>query len=163
MSKGKGGVTENKTEIDPALQAAGEDNLALAKKVGQIGYMPYRGASVAALTPSQEASRKNTASAADAFGMAGSGIGAGAGLPPVSSAGGARGYSSAPVLDDAISKIPPGQLQALLSLFMNPNTGKMSGAGAQAPQPAARKSLIGKGGSGQSTQMAPASAGKGGL
>jgi hypothetical protein len=93
----KGGSTTTSVEVPEYIEEAAKRNLNRAEGIANLGYVPYYGPDVAALTPLQEASMRNTASAAGAFGMAGAGDPM-AGMPEAQTfSGGVRGYSSAPI------------------------------------------------------------------
>lgn len=99
-----------------------------------MGYVPYYGPDVAALTPMQEAAMQNVAGAAGAFGLAtptGAGV---TGMPTATEyAGGIRGYSSAPMFEQAQAELArrrPAQKSYLDSFFIDPVTGQY---GANAP------------------------------
>ena len=95
MSGGKGGGRTTTTEIPAYIEDAAKSNLALADRISNIGYTPYYGPDVAAFSPMQDAAFQNTQDAASAFGM---NTGEGRFMPePTEFAGGAMGYSSAPI------------------------------------------------------------------
>ena len=126
MSGGKGGSTTSQVEIPAWLEDAAKTNLARADQLSTIGYTPYYGADVAALTPMQQASMQNTNQGASAFGMAAP-TDAMAGMPQAQTfAGGVQGYSSGGLYDQALSELQtrrPGQFAALNAPFINPYTG----------------------------------------
>jgi hypothetical protein len=101
MSGGKGGTQTQETTIPEYINHYAQQNLHRAAQVGQLGYQPYYGPDVAALTPLQETAMENNASAANAFGLA---------VPtqntlmdaPTVYANGVRGYSSQPIYQDAV-------------------------------------------------------------
>ena len=130
MSGGKGGGRTTKTEIPEYIEDAAKSNLALADKISNIGYTPYYGPDVAAFSPMQDAAFQNTLEAASAFGM---NTGSGQYMPePTEFAGGAMGYSSAPIFEQSVENLAqfrPAQSQYIDSFFMNPQTG---GAGVNA-------------------------------
>ena len=134
MSGGKGGSTTSSVEIPEYIERAAQENLNRAQAIAQMGYVPYYGPDVAAFTPMQEAGMQNVASAASAFGLA-SPTGAGiTGMPaPTEYAGGIRGYSSAPMFEQAQAELGrqrPAQKSYLDSFFIDPVTGQY---GANAP------------------------------
>jgi hypothetical protein len=99
---GKGGSQTQKVEIPAWLENASQENIARAKQVAAIDYMPYMGPTVAAQTPLQMAAMQNTANAAGAFGMAGSNLTGTEGMPtPQQFAGGITGYSDFPIYEQA--------------------------------------------------------------
>lgn len=130
MSGGKGGSTSSTVEIPQYIEDAARRNLARADTISQIGYVPYYGPDVAAFTPMQEAAFQNTAGTAGAFGLAGGGMSQQdiiGGMPaPTTYAGGVRGYSSAPMYEQAMDEFAtrrPGQKSLIDSLFIDPYSG----------------------------------------
>ncbi len=130
MSGGKGGSTSSTVEIPQYIEDAAKRNLARADTISQIGYVPYYGADVAAFTPMQEAAFQNTAGTAGAFGLAGGGMSQQditGGMPaPTTYAGGVRGYSSAPMYEQAMDELAtrrPGQKNLIDSFFIDPYSG----------------------------------------
>jgi hypothetical protein len=92
------------------MMDAGQRTLQRAEDVSRMGYMPYMGPDVAAMTPLQNAAMQSTNQAAAAFGMPT----AQGGLPaPQTFAGGVQGYSSAPIMQQALSRLSPQQQAAL--------------------------------------------------
>jgi hypothetical protein len=134
MSGGKGGTQTSSVEIPEYIERAAQRNLNRAEQIAQMGYVPYYGPDVAAFTPMQEAAMQNVAGAAGAFGLAtptGAGI---TGMPTATEyAGGIRGYSSAPMFEQAQAELArrrPAQKSYLDSFFIDPVTGAY---GANAP------------------------------
>lgn len=124
---GGGSSTQSTTiEIPEWLQAAAQANLARANQTSQIGFTPYYGPDVAAMTPLQEAAIANTNMGASAFGLGGTPSPM-AGMPAVQTfANGMRGYSSGSLYDQALAALEarnPGQYAALRAPFINPQTG----------------------------------------
>ena len=137
MAGGKGGSTTTTVEVPQYIEDAAKFNLRQAGALGQpgiaqIGYVPYYGPDVAAFTPTQEAAFQNVAGQAGAFGLATPAGGAMAGMPtPQEFAGGFRGYSSAPMYEQALGEFArrrPAQFNLIESLFINPVTGEFEGA-----------------------------------
>jgi hypothetical protein len=121
MSGGKGGTQTQQTTIPEYINHYAKQNLQRAAQVGQLGYQPYYGPDVAALTPLQETAMENNASAANAFGLA---------VPtqnslmdaPTEYANGVRGYSSQPIYQDAVdayTEANPEQAAQYNALFGN--------------------------------------------
>ena len=134
MAGGKGGSQTSSVEIPEYIEAAAQRNLNKAERISQLGYVPYYGPDVAALTPMQQAAMQNVAGAAGAFGLAaptGQDI---YGMPaPTEYAGGIQGYSSAPMFEQAqtvLGEKRPAQKSYIDSFFIDPFTGAY-GAGAQ--------------------------------
>ena len=100
----------------------------------QVGNVVYRGPDVAAFNPMQNAAFQNTQQAAGAFGM---NTGAGNYMPQAVEAGGAMGYSSAPVYDQAMQNFQeaaPAQADYIASFGIDPVTGQV-GSRAATNQP----------------------------
>ena len=136
MAGGKGGSTTSQVQIPEYIEAAAQRNLNKAERISQLGYVPYYGPDVAALTPMQQASMQNVAGAAGAFGLAaptGQDI---YGMPaPTTYAGGIQGYSSAPMFEQAQAELAtrrPAQKSYIDSFFIDPFTGQY-GSNVQAP------------------------------
>lgn len=122
---GKGGGRTTSTQIPEYITDASKANLALADKLSNVGYTPYYGPDVAAMSPMQQASIQGTDQMAGAFGMPTTG--GQQYLPePTTFAGGVQGYSSAPLFEQAqmnLQQYRPAQAQYMDSFFMNPQTG----------------------------------------
>ncbi len=136
MSGGKGGSTTSQVQIPEYIEAAAQRNLNKAERISQLGYVPYYGPDVAALTPMQQASMRNVANTAGAFGLqttAGQDV---YGMPePTTYAGGVRGYSSAPMFEQAQAELArrrPAQKSYIDSFFIDPFSGAY-GSNVQAP------------------------------
>ena len=127
MSGGKGGKSTTEVKIPEWLEAAAKENLARGQGVANIGYTPYYGPDVAAMTPMQMASMQGTSSAAGAFGLPGGGMTGMEGMPtPQTFAGGVQGYSSGGLYDQALAELQtrrPGQYDAITGMFVDPVTG----------------------------------------
>lgn len=117
---GKGGSTSTEVSIPAWLEQAAQSGLARGQQAAGIGYVPYRGPDVAALTPMQEAAMANTSAASSAFGL-GASPAPGAGMPAVQTfADGMRGYSAAPLYDQAVNELKmrdPAQYAKLMAPF----------------------------------------------
>ena len=130
MSGGKGGTQTSQITIPDYIEEAARRNLAKAEDISQIGYVPYYGPDVAAFTPMQEASFQQAADVASAFGLAAPTTQANimGGMPaPTQYAGGVRGYSAAPMYEQAVSELAaqrPAQAEYLQSFFIDPMTGE---------------------------------------
>ena len=135
----KGGSTSTSVAVPEYIEEAAKRNLNKAEGISQIGYAPYIGADVAALTPMQEAAAQNIADTAGAFGTAGGNMSQqdirGGMSEPTTFAGGVRGYSSAPMYEqslEAFDEARPGQKEYIDSFFIDPYTGR-AGSNIQAP------------------------------
>jgi hypothetical protein len=117
---GKGGSTSTEVSVPAWLEQAAQSGLARGQQAAGIGYVPYRGPDVAALTPMQEAAMANTSAASSAFGLGASPM-PGAGMPAAQTfAGGVRGFSSAPIYDQAVNELRmqnPEQYAKLMAPF----------------------------------------------
>lgn len=125
-----GGEQKQTTEIDPKLKEALYDNLARAQAFSRIGYQPYYGPSVAAMTPSQTSAMANTSSLASALGMQAP-QSQNLGMPaPRDYGNGMMAYSSGDLFDQSLAELQkrrPAQYQAMQDMFINPQTGSMTG------------------------------------
>jgi hypothetical protein len=139
---GKGGSETTEIELPPHITKASIENLEIADEVASIGYMPWEGPTVAALSPQQQAAMQNTGSAAQAFGMSAPGSSAGkggganeamlaAGIDPYTGlpqaqtyAGGIQGYSPFDLYEQQVGNIPPAQRAFVESFVVDPNTGQ---------------------------------------
>lgn len=120
----KGGSTTSSVTIPKWLEDAAKTNIGRADVLSTIGYTPYYGPDVAALTPQQVAAMQGTGQAASAFGLPGSDPMAG--MPQSSSYGGVPAYSSSGIYEGALAELAasrPGQYAALMAPFIDPVTG----------------------------------------
>ncbi len=112
-----GGSQTTKTDVPKYLKEPIKDMLGRAEDVSRIGYTPYYGPDVAAFTPMQEAAFAGTNAAAGAFGMPT----AASSMPEAQTfAGGMRGYSSAPMYEQAVAELKtrnPEQYARIMSQF----------------------------------------------
>lgn len=126
MSGGKGGSQTTEVKIPEWLETAAKGNLARADEVARIGYTPYYGPDVAAMTPMQQAAMQNTNQGAAAFGLAAPSDPM-AGMPQSQTfADGVQGYSSAPTYQQSVDQLKarnPAQYAAMMSMFIDPVTG----------------------------------------
>jgi hypothetical protein len=117
-------TTTSAVQIPEWLEAAAQRNLAKADTLSQIGYTPYYGPDVAAMTPMQLAAMQGTNTAASAFGMPTADPTAG--MPAAQNYGGMQAYSSGSLYDQALAELQrrqPGQYAALRAPFIDPVTG----------------------------------------
>ena len=135
---GKGGSrTEvQKVELPAWVDAAGQENVRLAREISKIGPImaPEELPTTAALTPYQLAAMQNTGQAASAFGTAGAGMTGMEGMPtPVQFAGGVTGYTSAPITQAALQgwqQDAPAQFDFVRSFWNDPVSGARSSGSA---------------------------------
>jgi hypothetical protein len=127
---GKGGKTTTQVQIPKWLEDAARQNMARADELAKIGYTPYYGPDVAALTPQQLAAMQGTNDAASAFGFATADPMAG--MPQAQTfANGVTGYSSAPMYEQSLAALQaarPGQFAAMQAPFIDPITGAQPGS-----------------------------------
>lgn len=125
------GRSSNTTEVKVPeyLETAARQNIDLGNQVSQIGYVPYYGPDVAAMTPMQMAAGDNIGAAASAFGLA-MPTSTGAGMPTAMDYNGMSAYSSGPLYDQALAELQqrrPAQFEALQAMFIDPVTGAREG------------------------------------
>jgi hypothetical protein len=138
MAGGKGGSTTTTVEVPQYIEDAARANLERADLISKIGFVPYFGPDVAAFTPQQEAAFAGTQQLAGAFGTPTT---MDMGVPaPQTFAGGVRGYSSAPMFEQAqreLGRRRPAQKAFIDSLFIDPFSGQYSpiDMGTPAPPP----------------------------
>ena len=124
---GKGGKSTTEVKIPEWLEAAAQESLGRGQAVANLGYTPYYGPDVAAMTPMQAAAGQGISSAAGAFGLPGGGMTGMEGMPaPQTFAGGVQGYSSGGLYDQSLAELKrraPGQYNAITGMFVNPQTG----------------------------------------
>lgn len=106
-----GGKKTSSTTIDPDLKNAALENLAMAKKIGQLGPVAYTGDTVAGMSPGQIAAIQSGNMGGEAFGLPTMAVPTGANLNP---------YAA---YEAALASIPAGQRAFIESMFINPQTG----------------------------------------
>jgi hypothetical protein len=121
------GRSSNTTEVKVPeyLENAARQNIDLGNQIAEIGYVPYYGPDVAAMTPMQMAAGDNIGAAASAFGLA-MPTSAGAGMPAAIDYNGIGAYSSGALYDQALAELQqraPAQFEALRAMFIDPVTG----------------------------------------
>lgn len=119
-----GGSSTTEKKVPKWLEDAAKSNLAKANEIAKIGYTPYYGPDVAAMTPMQMSAMQGTNQAASAFGMPTSDLSAG--MPQATNYGGMMAYSSGSGYDQALAELQrtnPGQYAALRAPFIDPVTG----------------------------------------
>ena len=126
MSLGGSSTTTVEQEIPAYMEDAAKKALAASEQAAAIGYVPYMGPDVAAMTPMQMAAFDSTNAAASAYGLP---TASSTGLPTATTySNGMQGYSSYPMYQQAVedfAKMYPGQYEAIMAMFVNPQTGKM--------------------------------------
>jgi hypothetical protein len=174
MSGGKGGSQTSQVTVPQYIENAARANLSRAGDVAKIGPIRYDGPDVAALSPMQLAAARGLSDTASAFGVAGGGMSEQdlrGGMPePTEFSGGVRGYSSAPMYDEALAALKassPGQYAFIKSLYIDPVTGKLGSRAKSRVPVGVGLGTTNYGGGGSSTMneamaMAQASRGAGG-
>lgn len=107
-----------------------------AMEAADLGYVPYQGPTVAALSPLQEAVMQGVANDALAFGIVDEPINVMSGMPETTTMGGVTGYSPYPMYIEALERLKqtaPAQYDYIMGRKMNPQTGKLPVS--YAPQP----------------------------
>jgi hypothetical protein len=119
------GSTTQNVAIPAWLENAARQNMARADALAQVGYVPYYGPDVAALTPMQVQAMQGTQAASQAFGLGA--VDPMSGMPQAQQfAGGVQGYSSQPIFAEILARLQaerPGQFAALNAPFIDPVTG----------------------------------------
>lgn len=138
---GKGGVQTSEVKLPKNVEKFAEANMDFAKAASEIGYVPYQGNTVAALTPAQKSAMDMTSGALGAFNMGdgGSAASRAQGLDPYTGmamdptmTGGVLGYSPMGIYEDAKSRVAPAQRRAIDSLFIDPQGGRIGDVGGRA-------------------------------
>lgn len=119
-----GSSQSTSVKIPKFLEDAAKQNIARADTLSTIGYTPYYGPDVAAMTPAQLAAMQGTNQAALAFGVPTADFNSG--MPQAQDYGGMAAYSSGDLADQAFAELKarrPGQYAALMAPFIDPVTG----------------------------------------
>ncbi len=136
MGGALGGSSTSSIKVPKWQEDASKDALARANQVAGIGYVPYYGPDVAALTPMQLSAMQGTNQAASAFGMPTTDLAAG--LPTAQNFNGMQAYSSGGLYDQAVNELKtrnPEQYAKLMSQYDS----KTAPAPAPASVPTPRK------------------------
>jgi hypothetical protein len=139
MGGGLGGSSNSTTKVPKWQEDAAKAALARANQVASIGYTPYYGPDVAALTPMQLSAMRGTNQAATAFGMPTTDLAAG--LPVAQDYNGMQAYSSGGLYDQAVNEMRtrnPEQYAAIMAQFGSAPAAAAALA-ASVPTPAARR------------------------
>ena len=124
---GGGGSSTTKPTVPKFLETGYQQGIGMGRDLSAMPYMPFYGPDVAAMSPLEQASFQGTDVMASAFGMPTSG--GQQYLPaPTQFEGGAMGYSSAPIFEQAVSELEtrrPAQADYYNSFFIDPMTGEM--------------------------------------
>jgi hypothetical protein len=123
MSGGKGGSQTTQVQVPKYIEDASRANLAQARDISRIGFVPYFGPEVAAFDPSQVQAMQAAQDQAAAFGLAPS-MNVSASLPQAQDfGGGMMGFSSAPLYEQAVAELQarrPGQYRQIMKNFVDP-------------------------------------------
>jgi len=123
MSGGKGGSQKSKVEIPDFIMDPARRNINRAEALAQVGYIPYYGPEVAALSPMQLGAMQSTADAATAFGLAPQ-MDVAASLPQAQDfGGGMMGYGSGDLFQNSVNQFAannPAQYAQFSSQFTGP-------------------------------------------
>lgn len=138
MGSSKTSKQTSTVELPPELRQASLDNLRLAQDVGRMPAIHNFGPTVAALTPQQDSAMMGTNQAASAFGLPNGGAIGSAAMPTVVNVGGARGYSTKGLYDNAMDQVPQ-FVKDLLSQFTH-SPGATVGSATNAAEPVIAKS-----------------------
>jgi len=123
------GESKTSTEIPEWLKDMYMQNYGRAQDIAEMGYMPYYGVDTAGFTPMQQASMRNTAGAAGAYGLSapsGSNV-YGTGNMATDPATGIQGYRSGDIFDAARNELKqraPAQYDYYNSMVIDPVTGE---------------------------------------
>ena len=135
---GGGGSSTTEATVPKFLETGYQQGIGMGRDLSAMPYTPFYGPDVAAMSPLEQASFQGTDVMASAFGMPttnGQQY-----LPaPTQFEGGAMGYSSAPIFEQAVSELEtrrPAQADYYNSFFIDPMTGEM-GSRTPARQPVA--------------------------
>lgn len=129
-----GGKTTSSNSVPKYIEQGGQEAIARARDVANMGYVPYMGPDVALPGQGTLAAWQNQDAAANAFGMAAPTSTGLEGLP-VANNGGVQGFSSFPGYKAALANLEgeyPGLYAYLKSMMIDPMTGADP---TRAPQP----------------------------
>lgn len=131
-----GGKQTTETKIPEWLREPAIRAIERGERIANVGYTPYYGPEVAAMTADQTSANQNNRAAADAFGLSSGGINY---MQPTDYGNGAWGFSSQPMFQSAMNQFQqqrPGQYDYINSFFIDPQTSNLGFNGAGAPPPA---------------------------
>jgi len=124
---GGGGSSTTKPTVPKFLETGYQQGIGMGRDLSAMPYTPFYGPDVASMSPLEQASFQGTDVMASAFGMPTTG--GQQYLPaPTQFEGGAMGYSSAPIFEQAVSEFEtrrPAQADYYNSFFIDPMTGEM--------------------------------------
>jgi len=127
-----GGTSQEKTTLPKFYETGLQQGVGMGRDISAMGYTPYYGPDVAAMSPMETAGIQGTQQAASAFGMP---TGEGQYMPePTTFAGGVQGYSSQPIFQESVDRFAadrPAQSAYYDSFFVDPYTGQMGSRTAQ--------------------------------
>ena len=125
-----GGSLSGEKRVQPPqfVEDAQREAIMRAMEAADLGYVPYQGPTVAALSPLQEAVMQGVANDALAFGIVDEPIDVMSGMPEKTTMGGVTGYSPYPMYIEALERLKqtaPAQYDYIMNRTMNPQTGQM--------------------------------------
>ena len=121
----KGGSTTTEKIAPKFAETAEQQKIGLGRDLSAMGYNPYFGPDIAAMSPLESAAYEGTNLMSGAFNMP---TAVGGYMPqPTTFAGGVQGYSSAPMFvesRDALRQYTPGSFDYLESFMVDPMSGE---------------------------------------
>jgi len=124
-----GGSLSGEKRVQPPqfVEDAQRDAIMRAMEAADLGYVPYQGPTVAALSPMQVAAMNAASDNARAFGYDAP-TDVLSGMPETTTMGGVTGYSPYPIYIEALERLKqtaPAQYEYIMGRKMNPQTGQM--------------------------------------
>jgi len=124
-----GGSLSGEKRVQPPqfVEDAQREAIMRAMEAADLGYVPYEGPTVAALSPMQLAAMNAASSDARTFGYEAP-MDARSGMPETMEMGGVTGYSPYPMYIEALERLKqtaPAQYEYIMGRKMNPQTGQM--------------------------------------
>ena len=138
-----GGKSTSSVTVPQWLEDAAKGALSRSEQVSGIGYAPYYGPDVAAMTPMQVAAMQGTNQMASAFGSPTADPMAG--MPTAGNYGGMSAYSSGSMYDAALAELQrrqPETYAKLIAPFSGRPSSSFYGAAPAAPAPAPARMTI---------------------
>lgn len=118
-----GGSQSSSVKLPSYIEQASQNALQQAQQVGNVGYTPYMGPTVAAMTPAQNAAFDANNAGLAAFGL----HTAQNAMGPATDYGSVQGYSDFPIYQQALEAFKaanPAQYAAIAGMVMDPVTGQ---------------------------------------
>ena len=122
-----GGSLSGEKRVQPPqfVEDAQREAIMRAMEASNLGYVPYQGPTVAALSPLQEAVMQGVANDALTFGIVDKPIDVMSGMPEKTTMGGVSGYSPYPMYIEALERLKqtaPAQYNYIMSRRFDPNS-----------------------------------------